>query len=181
MPQPRGCRGSSKVRAVNSISRICRFPSPIKTHFFVFGCAESEKNFTSVGIFHRSGKGRGKFRERYAADSPAERFFPLRRRDSNGKHCFFPACPHDGVFRRLISGNTEKTKRALCALCTQRPFLLSLISARKRAAFSHCPSEISMPSDEKLRVIGELIFTVPFGKASSSPRKYHANYSYRFA
>ena len=33
MPQPRGCRGSSKVRAVNSISRICRFPSPIKTHF----------------------------------------------------------------------------------------------------------------------------------------------------
>lgn len=181
MPQPRGCRGSSKVRAVNSISRICRFPSPIKTHFFVFGCAESEKNFTSVGIFHRSGKGRGKFRERYAADSPAERFFPLRRRDSNGKHCFFSACPHDGVFRRLISGNTEKTKRALCALCTQRPFLLSLISARKRAAFSHCPSEISMPSDEKLRVIGALIFTVPFGNASSSPRKYHANYSYRFA
>lgn len=50
MPQPRGCRGSSKVRAVNSISRICRFPSPIKTHFFVFGCAESEKNFTSVGF-----------------------------------------------------------------------------------------------------------------------------------
>ena len=131
MPQPRGCRGSSKVRSVNSISRICRFPSPIKTHFFVFGCAESEKNFTSVGIFHRSGKGRGKFRERYAADSPAERFFPLRRRDSNGKHCFFSACPHDGVFRRLISGNTEKTKRALCALCTQRPFLLSLISAQK--------------------------------------------------
>ena len=71
----------------------------------------------------------------------------------------FSACPHDGVFRRLISGNTEKTKRALCALCTQRPFLLSLISARKRA-LCHCPSENSMPSDEKLCVIGELIFTV---------------------
>lgn len=49
MPQPRGCRGSSKVRAVNSISRICRFPSPIKTHFLSLAAPKVKK------ISHRSG------------------------------------------------------------------------------------------------------------------------------
>lgn len=93
MPQPRGCRGSSKVRAVNCISHICRFPSPIKTHFFVFGCAECENLFASVGIFHRSGNRRGESRERYAADPLTESFFLLHRRDSNGGMPLFPGLP----------------------------------------------------------------------------------------
>lgn len=138
MPQPRGCRGSSKVRAVNSISRICSFPSPIKTHFFVFGCAESEKNFTSVGIFHRSGKGVRQILRKIRCRLSGGAFLSFALPRFERKTLLFLGLSSRRRFPTADIGEYGKNEKGAVCFMHTAPFLLSLISARKRA-LCHCP------------------------------------------
>lgn len=131
MPQPRDRRGSSKVRVANCISHICRFPSPIKTHFFVFGCAESEKIFTSVGFspIRKSARGIPRKICRRPSDGEFLSFAPPR---FERKTLLFPGLSSRRRFPTADIGEYGKNEKgAVCFMHTAPFFTVAYQRAQK--------------------------------------------------